>query len=159
MFPIKIRRAQFKDRKNVARLWHEYEIYENGLDERITVGSEGSYEKYFEEILGNKSSIVVIAQHNSSTIGIIDYISYRKGKLKIGSLGNIFVQAEYRGKGIGSKLAQYALDQLKNQECKYIISGVRVKNERAQKFWENRGFKVDLESVVNYSMRKDLIEK
>src|SRR5271170_1222318 len=132
---FRIREAKIQDKKAVARLWHKYDLYEHSLDKRITVDSEKSYIKLFQEILENKSNNVVIAEYDSKIVGIIDYIAYKKGKLRIGSLGNAFVLDEYRGKGIGSKLADYAVNKLKRYRCKFIRSGVRVNNKRAQKFW------------------------
>lgn len=156
MGALKIRKAQITDSRVVAELWHKYELYEHNLDPRITVGSEMSYRKHFEEILSNKSSLIALAELESQIVGIIDYITYKKGMLRVGSLGNVFVLEDYRGKGIGSKLIEYAMDKLRNKKCNYIISGVRVNNSDAQNFWKKRGFTIDEESIVNYSMRKEL---
>ncbi len=153
---LKIRNAKLEDKIIVAKLWHQYELYEHSLDKRIKVDFEKSYIKQFEEIFKNKSNIIVIAEYDSKAVGIIDYISYKKGKLKIGSLGNAFVLKEYRGKGIGSKLADYVVNKLKKQKCKFIRSAVRVNNKKAQKFWKKRGFKIDFDSIVDYAIRKDL---
>ena len=97
-----------------------------------------------------------LAECDSAVAGIIDYAVYSRGKLKIGTLGNLFVLDEFRGKGIGSELSEYVLNKIKRMECDFVNSGVRANNKEAQKFWEKRGFKIDFDSMANCSMRKEL---
>ncbi len=79
---------------------------------------------------------MILAEFDSTAAGIIDYAVYSRGKLKIGTLGNLFVLDEFRGKGIGSKLSEYALNKIERMECDFVNSGVRANNKEAQKFWE-----------------------
>lgn len=51
-------------------------------------------------MLENRSNWVAIAVYESKIAGIIDYSTYNRGKLKIGSLGNVFVVDDYRRKGL-----------------------------------------------------------
>lgn len=159
MAAIKIRKAQIKDGSVVADLWHKYELHEHELDSRIAVSPMSSYKRQFEEMLENRSGVIALAECDSGVVGVIDYIAYRKGALRIGSIGNVFVLEGYRGRGIGSELIEYATDKLKGQKCRYIVSGVRVNNIEAQKFWKKSGFDIDVESIANYSMRKKLSEE
>ena len=156
MNSLKIRQANKNDAKVVAMLWHKYDLYEHSIDSRVNVCSEDSYAIQFSEMLEYKSNIVVLAEYDSNVVGVIDYMAYRKGSLRIGTLGNLFVLSEYRGKGIGSALADHVMGQLQSRCCQHILSGVRVNNDNAQKFWVKRGFKIDVESVTNYSMHMDL---
>lgn len=131
-------------------------MFEHELDERITVDSVQSYSEQFENFIKSGSARLIVAIVDSKIVGVIDYIAYSKGTLKIGSIGNIFVLEEYRKTGVGTGLASFAMEKLAREKCEYIVSGVRTENREAQKFWEKRGFKIDRLSNVNYSMRKEL---
>ncbi len=153
---VRIRIAKPADAEAVAGLWHQYDLYEHGLDKRVTIESKRSYLGRFKNILKDKSSIIAIAESDSMAVGVIEYVAYKRGMLTIGTLGNLFVLEEYRGNGIGSQLVGHVVEKLKEKGCSTIRSGVRVRNKKAQRFWRGKGFKIDLTSITDYSMAKDL---
>jgi len=57
-----------------------------------------------------------------------------------GELDSIYVEPEYRGRGVGRKLAESGLAWLKRQGCRYIDVLVAGGNEAALPFYEKLGF-------------------
>lgn len=121
--------------------------------------------KSYEEALRNQ---IVVAKHNDVPVGYVfstidnvdpaeknsfpDWASIDENSLgfypiwislpqKIGCLNNLYLQNEYRGSGIGSKLFSIAMEWLEgftdvNITFVYISNG----NDAAYKFYLNRGF-------------------
>lgn len=54
------------------------------------------------------------------------------------SIAQLYVHVDYQGIGIGSKLLQWAKDRSDGRLSLYTFD----RNERAKRFYENRGFKI-----------------
>ncbi len=57
-----------------------------------------------------------------------------------GELDSIYVEPEYRGRGVGRNLAESGLAWLKQKGCRYIDVLVAEGNEAALPFYEKLGF-------------------
>jgi len=152
---MKIKKANKGDIEALAKLLHKYDLYEHSTDNLIKVSSEKEYRKEIRDVFKNKSAIFIIAEENGKLIGFVNYSIDNRGNLKIGVLQDIFIEGDYRGKRIGKKLADYVINIMKKQKCKFVKSAVRVKNKNAQKFWQSLGFKINFKPR-EYSMRKAL---
>lgn len=152
---MKIRGAKKEDTKEIAKLMYQYDVYENNLDKRIEISSIKSYEKEISEFSKNKSTIFLVGEENGEIVGFINFVIDKRGKIKIGVLQDIFVKEKFRGKKIGEKLVNYVLTKMEKERCQFVKSAVRVKNKKAQKFWERQGFKISYKQT-EFGMRKNL---
>jgi ribosomal-protein-alanine N-acetyltransferase len=59
-----------------------------------------------------------------------------------GHILNLAVHPDFRRRGIGTKLMEEVMDELKKNDCRYLYLEVRVSNLGARKFYERRGFRV-----------------
>lgn len=66
-------------------------------------------------------------------------------------LDNVFVEEEYRSKGVGQLMMDWLDDYAKNRDCKSIELNSYVRNERGVKFWKRHGF-----DSLGYHMIKNL---
>jgi N-acetylglutamate synthase-like GNAT family acetyltransferase len=153
---VRLRKAKIGDIDALSKLLHQYDLFEHDLDKRVEVESVKKYKKDLHEMFENKTDIFIVAEDKSDVVGFMSYSIYRKGKITVGILSDTFVVDSYRGKGIGNNLFNYVMNEFKKRDCKFIKSGVRVKNKKAQKFWQKRGFKINFSSIVDYGMRKEL---
>ncbi len=71
-----------------------------------------------------------------------------------GLLEDVFVEEKYRGKGVGTKLVQAAMDEAKKIGCYKIIANARSSKEAVCAWYEKFGFKRH-----GVEFRMDLIEK
>ncbi len=93
----------------------------------------------------NKRSEVVkfIAEENGAVVGRA-YLYLIKNDLHAepyGLLEDVFVEEEYRGRGLGTKLAQAVIDEAKARGCYKIIATSRTSREGAHHLYEKIGFK------------------
>jgi len=102
------------------------------------------YFEYFKIELRKKNSAVFIAE-NKIPIGMI-IVTYFKPLIiskfsKKGYVSNLFVDEEYRNKGVGKKLLNASLKWLKDNKVKYISLEIHLENKTALKFYRKAGFK------------------
>ncbi|MDE1871399.1 MAG: GNAT family N-acetyltransferase [Candidatus Micrarchaeota archaeon] len=152
---MKMRKAGNKDIVVLAKLLHNYDVFEHDLDKRVEVTSEREYKKYLSKTFRDNSTTYIIAEDGSKPVGFISYVIWKQGKMSAGAIQDTLIIDGHRGKGIGKALVRYVINKMKKAKCEYVKSGVRVKNKRAQKFWKKQGFKVNF-NQVDYSMRKEL---
>lgn len=75
---------------------------------------------------------------DKSIIGIISYsIIYERGEINY-----LITLSEYRNQGIGGKLIEYAIQDIKNNKCKSISLEVKEENIEAIKLYLKYGFKI-----------------
>ena len=90
---------------------------------------------FFMELLLDSPETFVVAENNNKIIGyIMCRIEYGFSVIKKMSL------EEYRGKGIGKKLAEQAIEGMKIKKCNESYLEVRTDNIPAIKLYENLGF-------------------
>ncbi|MDE1868869.1 MAG: GNAT family N-acetyltransferase [Candidatus Micrarchaeota archaeon] len=145
------RQATLKDAYDVAKMLHEYDLYEHRLDKRIDVTPLTQYKRDVLRYIRTKSLKFLIIFEDSKPVGFVDY----RIDGKEGVMNDVFIREGYRGKGLGAKLANKIFTEMKRHGCKVVKSGVRVKNVRSQKFWQRQGFKIQ-HAQLNYGMRKSL---
>lgn len=85
---------------------------------------------------------VLVAKDGERVIGFVAYGKYQKEDLEnTGEIYALYVLAEYYGQGIGYRLMQAALAQLKDYP--EIALWVLKENARAIRFYERCGFAMD----------------
>ena len=102
---------------------------------------------FFMELLLDSPETFVVAENNNKIIGyIMCRIEYGFSVIKKMSLArkghvvSFAVLEEYRGKGIGKKLAKQAIEGMKIKKCNESYLEVRTDNISAIKLYESLGF-------------------
>lgn len=75
----------------------------------------------------------------------IQYLTYRGGLRAQAEA--VFVREDFRGKGVGSKLMKYAIDQSKLRGAHLIQLTTDKQRPEAVKFYEKLGFKASHEGM------------
>lgn len=84
----------------------------------------------------------ITAEDNGKIVGRA-YLYILKNELHpepFGFLEDVFVEPEYRGKGIGSELVKKAIEEARSRGCYKLIGNSRFENEGAHRFYERFGF-------------------
>lgn len=84
------------------------------------------------------------------TIGVIN-----KG-VKIAEFKRFYVDKDYRGKGYGTKLFNYALDFCKNSRFEKVEFETDKELKKGHEFYKKKGFKIVKEDSISFYMEKFL---
>ncbi len=102
---------------------------------------------FFMELLLDSPETFVVAENNNKIIGYImcriEYGFSIIKKMSLARKGHVVsfaVLEEYRGKGIGKKLVEQAIEGMKIKKCNESYLEVRTDNIPAIKLYENLGF-------------------
>lgn len=159
---IFIRQAGVKDLGDVLRLnldlfKKEYKEYDKSLNLRW-VYKDGK--KYFKDRIIKKDGFVEVVEIDGKIIGylcggISEREFYRK-KAKYAKLENMFIQDNFRGKGIDARLVKNFIDWCKKNKIGYISVTTSVQNKQAINFYRNTGFKdynLTLEMIISTQIK------
>lgn len=80
---------------------------------------------------------IILAYDSNQCIG---YVVVSKNEKSIGEIESLFLDEAYRGQRIGHTLMEEALKWLEDSDCKKIILGTSVGNEKVWPFYEQFGF-------------------
>lgn len=108
------------------------------------------YSDYFYyEILTEHPQTFIVAELKGNIVGyIMCRIEYglshvrRFGLARKGHIISVATLNEHRAKGVGSRMVQHALEEMKKAGCREAYLEVRVSNEGAIKLYEKIGFKL-----------------
>ena len=102
------------------------------------------YFEYFKAELKKKNSAVFIAEEEKP-IGIIIVTYFKPLRIskfaRKGYISNLYVQKNYRNKGIGKKLVNISLKWLKENKVEYVSLEIHLENKDALNFYTEKGFK------------------
>lgn len=102
--------------------------------------------QFIESRLKNNESVIFVAisKLNNKTIpvGFTQlYPKFSSGKaIKIWVLNDLFVEENYRNRGIGEKLIKIAMKYAKDDNANHVELSTAVDNYNAQKLYETIGF-------------------
>ena len=139
---MRIRNATKKDKRGVSDLYYELHPVEERVNKEkgLLVPIEKSKIK----------PILLVAEENKQIVGFIwaHFIQY--GFFKYGTIDELFVKKESRGKGIGSSLLKKAIKKLQNLKAKIILVGTEKENKEAIKLYKKVGFELGERSLWFY---------
>jgi len=142
-----IREAEISDLKRIQELSQEFIEHEEKLvtTEYMTsldwALSNAGYENYKRNIENDFLFVVCI---EDKIIGYMTCWINKKqewDKHKTVEIGNLYIQEEYRNKGIGTKLIEKAKNICKQNNIKFLEVKVLYDNELAKKFYEKNNLK------------------
>ncbi|MFR5265411.1 N-acetyltransferase [Clostridium sp.] len=138
-----IRKLENKDVDKIMTIWKESTIKAHDfIDKQYW---EDNYETVKNIYLPMSETFLYVDQDN-----IKGFISIIENEF----IGALFIDVNYQGEGIGSKLIDYVTE--KYGELKLVVY---KDNERAVKFYKNKGFKVIKEQESEDSNFKEYIMK
>lgn len=111
------------------------ECYQNPLPE--------SYLKSFSEINADKNNYLAVVEDNNVIIGtlqltFIPYLTYQGGKRAL--IEGVRIDESYRGKGLGKKLIEWAIQKSCEQGCHMVQLTTDKNRPEALEFYKNLGF-------------------
>jgi ribosomal protein S18 acetylase RimI-like enzyme len=98
--------------------------------------SEFTFEKRMEGLDKRERLIAYVARENGEDIG---YCLATTDGLN-GEVDSLFVEAAYRGRGVGEELMSHALKWLEEQKCETVRVSIAEGNESALGFYRRFGF-------------------
>lgn len=116
-------------------LGSERERYEQPLPE--------SYLKAFLAVTSDPNNELVVAYHENKIVGVqqitfTPYITHQGGWRA--TIEGVRTSSSVRGKGVGTKLIQWAIQRAKSRGCHLVQLTTDKKREDALRFYERLGF-------------------
>lgn len=156
---ITLRSALPRDRDTVVELIHQLNLYEADLVGDRRRDYDGAY-AYYDELmarLSRRNGRVVLAEAHGTAVGAMGFsldqdAAYVTGEFRShGTVTDLIILAEWRGKGIGQMLLNEAERLTKEAGLKRLMIGALVANQRALGTYGRFGF----EPYVSF-LKKDL---
>jgi ribosomal protein S18 acetylase RimI-like enzyme len=145
---FKLRNANSSDIKTLDYFQNNIGIHERPLDSNIKRKGKIRYYalKDIKKIISSKNSKILIAEINGKPVGCgfgeikKNHANWSKFKYK-GYIGMMFVEKEYRSKGIGTKILNTLLDWFEKRKVSDIRLQVYSNNDIAVHTYRKSGFK------------------
>lgn len=109
------------------------------------------------EIIDNTETGDIIVAHDAGQIiGMVNLLYTVSTALgaRVAILEDMVISSEYRDKGVGSKLLNYALDFAKSQGCQRVTLLTDDDNTGAHRFYERHGFEQSTMVPFRWSPKK-----
>ena len=142
-----IRRARPDDTASIGALWLELVAYHRQLDEAMPVAADDGVHRYESRIgsqIDDPYSCVLVAEADGQVVGyvtamIVDMLPDVFLAESTGFLGDIYVQPDRRGQGIGRDLVQAVKDWLRARGVHNLEWYVAAENADGLRFWRAMG--------------------
>lgn len=137
-----IRRAQQKDLSDIVELIANDEL--GRLRENFKTPLPEQYLNAFDRINSDQNQELMVMLNDSGDIigtlqlSFIQYLTYQGGIRA--QIEAVRVHENYRNKGIGKKLIQWAIDRAKQKEAHVVQLTTDKKRNAAVQFYEKLGF-------------------
>ena len=115
----------------LTKLIHDERQYNDTIEDNYIVTN------HFNKMLDDEN-IIILAYYINKTI--VGYILIRKMANITCLLDGLYVEKEYRNKGIGNSLLKEAISRIKNMNVKYVDINVMYNNIIAKHIYEKLGF-------------------
>ena len=115
----------------LTKLIHDERQYNDTIEDNYIVTN------HFNKMLDDEN-IIILAYYINKTI--VGYILIRRTSNNTCLLDGLYVEKEYRNKGIGKSLLTEAILRIKNMNIKYIDINVMYNNIIAKHIYEKLGF-------------------
>ena len=115
----------------LTKLIHDERQYNDTIDDNYIVIN------HFNKMLDDENIIILGYYINEIIVG---YILIRRTSNNTCLLDGLYVEKEYRNKGIGNSLLKDAISRIKNMNVKYVDINVMYNNIIAKHIYEKLGF-------------------
>jgi ribosomal protein S18 acetylase RimI-like enzyme len=140
---MRIRLAKENDFEQISKLMLKlYERWDkiDPIDkiDKSWFGSSDNLD-YFKKILEDENKLLLVVEDKTIVGYLLAGIKKRMPFLQnVGYIAETYILPEYRGKGIGSKLYNKAMDWFKG--LRFITVSTHSFDKGANKFWKKKGF-------------------
>lgn len=115
----------------LTKLIHDERQYNDTIEDNYIVTN------HFNKMLDDENIIILAYYINEIIVG---YILIRRTSNNTCLLDGLYVEKEYRNKGIGNSLLKEAISRIKNMNVKYVDINVMYNNIIAKHIYEKLGF-------------------
>lgn len=115
----------------LTKLIHDERQYNDTIEDNYIITN------HFNKMLDDEN-IIILAYYINKTI--VGYILIRRTSNNTCLLDGLYVEKEYRNKGIGNSLLKEAISRIKNMNVKYVDINVMYNNIIAKHIYEKLGF-------------------
>lgn len=146
---MKIRRAEPKDLKEMTRIWMKSEKEHQEYDQETGFISPKTIEEHLTALSGDPLSLNLVATEKGKVVGLCALRANTteprfENKIEW-HMDGLLIHPEHQGKGIGKKLHEQAIRELKKFPKKmthdaHITLTVHPKNKKAIAFHEKNGY-------------------
>ena len=138
---LEFRNATAVDLPEIVRLLSEDDL--GSKRERFENPLPQSYYQAFEAIDRDPNTDLIVALYKNEIVGTsqLTYImnlTYQGGLVLL--VESVRTDARYRGKGFGSAMMNFIIDQAKMKNCLRVQLTTNKQRDRAQKFYKTLGF-------------------
>ena len=116
---------------SLTKLIHDERQYNDTIEDNYIVTN------HFNKMLDDENIIILGYYINEIIVG---YILIRRTSNNTCLLDGLYVEKEYRNKGIGNSLLKEAISRIKNMNVKYVDINVMYNNIIAKHIYEKLGF-------------------
>ena len=111
----------------------------------LTERPEAGYGRYLVSILGDPDSHVMVVEEGGAVVGYVyahvEGTSWRDLRGPCAFVDDVFVAKAARGRGLGRRLLQAALDWAKSKGMSQVVLDHLVHNDPAERLFEGLGFR------------------
>ena len=156
---IKIRKAKRDDLSQIIKILAGDKLgkFREEFAEPLPV----NYTNAFEKIDANPSQLLLVAEDETGQVAgtmqlsFIQYLTYRGGLRAQAEA--VFVREDCRGKGVGSRLMKYAIEQSMQRGAHLLQLTTDKQRPEAVKFYEKLGFKASHEGMkLHFNLSNDI---
>lgn len=143
---VKIREAREEELLKVGRLWGKFMAFNAEFNSSFRVKKKAPeiFSKEMIEKIRDSSCRLTVAEIDGDLAGFCySYISHKPKHFKLekfGFVGDLYVEPEYRRRGVGRMLVLDTMKFFSRRKVRQIELLVAVKNTNTIKFWESLGF-------------------
>jgi ribosomal protein S18 acetylase RimI-like enzyme len=143
---MRVRAANVEDVQHLADMFRDEFTLQHEIAQAFEFDPAFDFTYYVRQILRNATESLIVADETGMIVG---YIHVRvQGPRKTwwkpspanGWIDDCYVQAGFRGRGIGSMLVREGLSWLRAQRVRDVGLAVWHSNGGARSFWERHGF-------------------
>ena len=155
---IEIVKAEEKHVPAIGKLWMEFMRYSQDIDP-IIAPRDGTIpvliEKHLRPAMKSENSRVIVALDNGQVVGY-SYLLINEPAIdlevrkKYGYVHDLFIDAEYRHRGIGERMLDEILRWFRSQNIDRVELGVITGNRPAYSFWKKHGFTDYVHTLYRY---------
>lgn len=153
MNDIKLRPATEEDVSGIVQLWVEAVEFAVEIDSYFTRSSD-SEKNFGEFVTGHihlETASVVVAEIDQSVVGYCLAVCLQRPPLvtemDYGVIYDLAVTANYRNRGVGSRLCEEVQSWFAGRGIKRIELNVLNANENGRRFWQKTGFQPYMEQM------------
>ncbi|EKY4874144.1 GNAT family N-acetyltransferase [Vibrio alginolyticus] len=139
---LKYRSAELEDLESLVALLSNDPLGSKREDASIPLNS--AYLEAFEAITRDSNNELLVVELENSLVGMLQ-ITFIPYLTHIGSwrclIEGVRIHSDYRGRGFGEKMFEYAIEQAKNKGCTIVQLTSDKQRPDAIRFYEKLGFK------------------